>query len=147
MATTYDINNRIELSVHAESPYREMYAAEEILPGKFVYQTAADEVSLTTGNVLAGPLWIAVANTRHGKTIDDAYAVGTRVMIRVLRKGDLVLAWAVGPTTPAIGLNLRKTTTGNLTYNTGADYYTFATSMELWSSISGAERLKVRIVA
>lgn len=35
----------------------------------------------------------AVENTRHGKTIDDAYASGDLVMYRVCRPGDVIMAW------------------------------------------------------
>jgi hypothetical protein len=89
-------NNTIALQVSRGSQYLELIAEEAIVPGMLIKQTqvAAESKAIKhdTADGLAENLF-AVENVYYGKTIYDVYDIDSRVMIRSLRSGDVVLAW------------------------------------------------------
>jgi hypothetical protein len=87
-------NNTISYKVSLSSPFQELTCtAGPIYPGYLCEQVGSDSVS---GHSIAdepAETMFAVENSQYrGKTIYDRYEVGERVMLRVCRKGDIILA-------------------------------------------------------
>lgn len=87
-------NNTIQLDISESSPRLEVEAGvETIVPGMLVEFWSPNKVkrhSVANGTVAK---MFAVENVYMGGAIDDAYALGDKVMIRFCRPGDLVLGW------------------------------------------------------
>ncbi len=103
----YLSENTIQLDVSHSSPYLEGYAWAPIYPGQFVQQnigTVVDRYQSYLTDTIELKHWgeriIAIENVHEGKTIHDPYEDGERVMMRVLRPGDMVLSRVAGPTVP-----------------------------------------------
>lgn len=106
------INNTIMVSVGADSPYLEGTTSGTIYPGMLVERTLTPGEYHAT-NQTAGeysPLF-AVENIYQGKTVDDPYLAGERVMMRYGRTGDVFLTKVVYLAAPGqliYGMNLNS---------------------------------------
>ena len=120
-------NNTIWLKVDGTYGYYEPYvqSPSTVTPGMLLIRTPAPGTDIvrphdTTGGT-AERLFAGEAGY-HGRTMDDVYATGERVYSRVLRSGDLVLAW-VNNTLPIVSgtflMSYGDTVPGVLTLATG----------------------------
>ena len=87
-------NNTVQLAISKQSKYLEAIAFDEITPGMLLRWVGEDVVR--KHNQEEGRLepLFAVENPYWGKEIGDNYQAGDRVMIRELRHGDEIIAWA-----------------------------------------------------
>lgn len=111
------LNHTIALNIGKTSPYREGLADEVLYPGMFVQiRPDAGYLVMPDGTVSSiRPPTIVMENGYHGKTIDDPYEIGSRVMMRIPRRGDIVLT----KVTSITGADL---TTGMLLNNDGTGW-------------------------
>jgi hypothetical protein len=96
-------NNTIWLKVDGTYGYYEPYVqtGETVTPGMLLIRTPAPGTDLVRPHDSLGGsaerLFAGEAGY-HGRTMDDVYVAGERVYSRVLRSGDLVLAWVQSAT-------------------------------------------------
>lgn len=156
-------NNTIVLSVNEDrAPYKEAIALSTIKPGYLLEINASgatdEEFRVRAFNNGAGQTCqkiFAVENTRYGKTIDDSYSTGDRVMFRACRPGDVIMAYvAVDPSYPlAVGTFLCPDTSAGHLVNIGDAVVTTlypggvaAISMEARTTGVSSLMIKVQIV-
>jgi hypothetical protein len=147
--TAYAENNTIALKISPNSPYIEATAVTAITPGKLcLLSGAAGNARVHNDAEGPGERLFAVENIYKGQTINDDYEIGSRVMLRICRPGDLVLAWWTGVSEPELGFVLTSDGAGNLKEPTvalqiGGLYAVVAENPINWTS---PERIAVRIL-
>lgn len=100
--------------------YKEADAAEAITPGHLVSLNASGQAikhnvagaAAAAGGQFTGPTRVATENDFFGKGIDDAYAIGDRVMFQELDTGCEFMA-LVAAAAPAIAYNDLVESAGN----------------------------------
>lgn len=101
-------NNTIVLSIGTTSPYREGSSGEILYPGMFVKINSDGEYTVVPDSTATSisPTTVVVENAYIGGTIDDEYESGTNVMMRVPRRGDIVLTKLTSITDPDLTIGM-----------------------------------------
>jgi hypothetical protein len=95
---------------------KEANAGEAITPGMLVELTSAAQDTVQKHATAGGRVMpaFAVEDDLQGKTIDDDYAINTRVQYNTFRSGDRVLAWLANGENATKGAKLVSNGDGKL---------------------------------
>jgi hypothetical protein len=141
-------NNTIQLQIGITSPYKEFYAAvTAVTPGMLLKRLS--EFDARTHNNAGGDAerLFAVENPYQGGDIYTNYAVGDRMMCRICRPGDVVLAWVTNAVALPFGNFLQSNGDGTLTVSgTSNPEGIVAVLDEAYTDEPNPARVKVQIM-
>jgi len=116
-------NHTVQLSVGSKSKYLESFAIGDIYPGMLLLAEPGGQVFAHNVADSTAEAFFAVENIYHGKSIDDVYSDGQRVMARICQHGDIVLCYVPIGTAIIVGTVLCSSGNGMLhTWETSFPY-------------------------
>ena len=107
-------NNTITVTVSKESPYVEAFGSEDLYPGMMVDLASTNEyrVAPTGVTLWTFPMFV-VENPYWGKSITSVYLTGERLMLRVPRRGDIILTKVSAIVEDALEIGMHLTPAGD----------------------------------
>ncbi len=143
------VNKTISVDVSKASHYEEGKAATELYPGMVAFLGVGGEYwKANTSTIFYYLPIFVVENPYEGKSITDSYAISEHVMMRVARRGDLILTKITSMAAPILdpGTRLATSDTGFLRDWVIGDQHPVAESMEEDLSPSFPRWTTVRII-